>query len=93
MNTDWQPAVIAPRSHVEKLHKIDPGAVSQYAGQTIRVRKNDDAQKKVGELVRRELGCTGRMVEVHREDAERLWPRELEEADNVCICTCAILTD
>lgn len=90
---EWQPAIIAPREHVAKLHSVEPGFVSRYAGAVVRVRENEACRRSVGAQQKLYLGCPGHAIEVHPEDAARLWPEDFEEYGNVALCTCAVLTD
>lgn len=91
-NSEWYPAIIATRKHLEELHTTVPDQSStDFAGERIRVRPHDDADR---ELAKEKLfrGCKGKLLEVHPEDAERLWP-DLNEYHRLAICTCAVLTD
>lgn len=89
--TDWQPAIIASAEHIRKMHPRSlSDEVSKYAGQRIRVRENEAAHEALKRLRHSFLNCQGKGIEVHPEDAARLWP-ELE--GNVSLCTCDILMD
>lgn len=86
----WQPAVIASTEHALKFHKLDPKAVTRHAGEILRVRKNKDADKALRADRYLLLGCRGEGLELHPEDAARLFP----EIDcNVSLCTCYLLMD
>jgi hypothetical protein len=91
-NDTWQPAVIADSAYTLRSHTTDPGQVTRFAGQRIRVRLSDEPGKQVGTAARLWLGCNGRHLEVHPEDAQRLWPDIAEEA-NVTVCDCELWLD
>ena len=91
--SEWQPAVIASHEHVAKLHSTEPGYVSRLAGVVIRVRENEECHKAMHAKQHFYLGCNGRSIEVHPEDAERLFPEDFEQYGNVALCTCAVLMD
>ncbi len=86
----WQPAVIASTEHVKKLHKIDPCAVTQYAGKIMRVRRNKDADEALRAERLLWLGCRGEGLELHPEDAAKYFP-DIEE--KVSLCTCYLFMD
>lgn len=91
MKKEWQPAIIANREHVLQFHTEDPGAVTCFAGQKIRVRPiTFDEAFALDSCDERELlGCKGTPLEVHPEDGERLWPGF---PMNI-ICTCRVHSD
>lgn len=87
----WQPARIADSKHVLQFHVIDPLAVSRFVGEIVRVRKSDEAFRELIGEHRNALGCNATyMLEVHPEDARRLWP---DIDSNVGLCEHQILTD
>jgi hypothetical protein len=90
LQENWQPAVIAPSEYVLKFHKVDPRAVTRYAGQVVRIRRNEDADNYSRASRWLMLGCRGEGLELHAEDAKRLFP-DIEE--RVTLCTCYLLMD
>jgi hypothetical protein len=91
---NWQPAIIASRKQVILLHGHDEGEVTQFAGQKIRVRL---LPPEMGGSITVARYCpTKELIEVHPEDAERLWPWMFPRDCNrhpVRICTCRVLLD
>lgn len=90
---EWQPAVIASHEHVAKLHDPEPGIVSRFAGERVRVRRNEECERQMGHLQRLYLGCPGHTIELHPDDGWRLFPEDMERAGGVALCTCAVLMD
>lgn len=90
---DWQPARIATREHILKSHTIDPGEVSKFAGEIVRVRRVESTPEFEAMMLQKlmHLGCTGEGFEVHRDDVRRLWPEMI--AVNVSLCDCELLMD
>ena len=89
--SEWQPARIAGSEHVLRFHKIDPLATSRFAGALIRVRRSDEAHKQLHSELKLWLGCDSEYtVEVHPEDAHKLWP---DVDGNIGLCEHQILTD
>lgn len=91
-DSEWYPAIIANKEHILKFHTIDGGRVSSMAGQRVRVRPSTEAQQEMEQKKLQSMGCHGRHLEVHPEDAERLWP-DLVPEFKISICDCQILTD
>jgi hypothetical protein len=80
-NEGWQPVRIAPKEKVAPYHNPDPGNVSKWGrasalgGEIIRVRLSEDAKFYLAKEHSEVLGCSPeRFVEVHPDDAHRLWP-------------------
>lgn len=92
---DWQPARIATHEHVLKSHTIDPGEVSKFAGEIVRVRRVESTPAFEAMMLQKfvHLGCTGEGFEVHHEDVQRLWPEIAEQLVNVSLCDCELLMD
>ena len=89
--SEWQPARIAGSKHVLQFHQRDPLATSCFAGEIVRVRKSDEAFAELIDEHRDYLGCHATyMLEVHPDDARRLWP---DINSNIGICEHQILTD
>jgi hypothetical protein len=93
LTAEWTPAIIAPSCHVLKFHVTDAGSVSKFAGQRIRVRPCRIAQSQVAIDAFELLGCTGRHLRVHPEDAVKFWPEIIEDGDDVTVCECNLLLD
>jgi|SRR5712664_1474315 len=91
--SDWTPAIIAMHEHALKFHKTDPGQVTRFAGEKVRVRLNDDADAAWRAERHLFMGCVARGLEVHPDDAMRLWPDLAENNTNVTICECVLLMD
>ena len=90
VNHEWQPAIIAPRKYVEAHHSgRDEGRVSCFAGERIKVRELDESYREMS-YVMLNYGCKGRPLEVHPDDAQRLWP---SCSDLTMICDCRVLVD
>lgn len=90
---EWQPAIIAPIEHVLKSHTRTAGMVARFAGEKIRVRRNAEGHASLAADAQRVLGCNGEHLEVHPEDADRLWPEFREDGSNISVCTCEIFMD
>lgn len=91
---EWTPAIIATREHTLKFHRIDPGGVTRFAGKKIRVKPIDDVDQDIARRSRTDLGCKGRMLWVHPDDAV-LWESMFKDEGlvRVVVCECQILTD
>ena len=89
---EWQPVRIATSEHALKFHTHDPGFVTKYAGQIIRVRQSEEAREAYLHVMRSSFGCPSTyMFEVHPDDFKRLWPCEL--FGRCCLCEHQILAD
>lgn len=95
---DWQPVRIAPKETIARFHCPDPGEVSKWgradklAGSLIRVRISEEAREQLQTQHRLYLHCHARrFVEVHPEDAARLWPEI--EGSYIGLCEHQILAD
>lgn len=88
---EWQPAIIAPSEQVTRLHGVDTGEVSKFAGQRIRVRPSIH---EVHSITIAMYCPTKQVIEVHPEDAKRLWPDMFPRyGQPIQICTCRVLMD
>jgi hypothetical protein len=90
---DWQPAIIADSKHCLRFHRIDPGQTTCHAGKKIRVRPCQEAHHFLKALSFLHLGCLGQHLEVHPEDAERLWPEITARGEIASVCDCQLLLD
>lgn len=93
MITEWQVGVIATHEHVKQLHKYEPGFVTRFAGEKIRIRENSECTEAMRPQQELLLGCHGQTIEVHPEDGARLWPEDFERVGAIALCTCSVLTD
>lgn len=94
--SEWQPAVLATKEHLLQFHTKDPGRVSAHAGQIIRVQKlttTDSMLFKIKALMFLHLGCKGEYLQVHPDDAKRLWPDDEDGETPLVLCEHSVMTD
>lgn len=90
---DWQPAILASPEHVSKFHCINSPDVAAHAGKSVRVRVTNCVPPSIKAKFKLFLDCHAeQFLEVHPEDAEKLWPDD-ERGLRTTICACCILTD
>jgi hypothetical protein len=95
-DSHWNHAVIASRGHITLFHQFDNGLISRFAGETIRIRPCSNLRKLLDLAVihRSVLECNANtFVEVHPEDAKRLWPEDVNDQDLIVLCEYCFFTD